>query len=95
MLQFHQFLLQIWQAMYGTMVCAFKTRDSEKGINAPNLRVQFSDSIDPSLVLSQTEAVIQGSELFTHAEFRDFVSSMADADDTWKFWNQLRLPNQT
>ncbi len=71
----HQFLLQAWQAIFRSMIIAFKMQSD-----------QFTDIVldeDTTIrnILNCTESVTK-----LQKEFQAYVSQMASRDDIWKFW---------
>jgi len=73
----HQFLLQLWQAMYRAMLVAFTTYNE-----IPEFTLD--EDVNIRNVLKISEALLKDSG--TEQQLGNYLSSMSKTDDTWRFW---------
>ena len=68
---------KIWQATFRAMIAAFET--SKPNFKLPTGLLNEDTTIRNILNSTQLLVKVQG-------DFKTFLSTMAKADDTWKFW---------
>lgn len=76
----HQFLLQVWQALFRVMVAAFKTAHPECQLHD----IISDEDTTVRNILNSAEFLLKESG--TQQKFKAYLSALAEADDTWKFW---------
>lgn len=76
----HQFLLQVWQAMYRALITVFNAANPDIPEVVPDKDSTLRD------ILKDTEFLVNDSG--RGQAFKAWVSAMSDADDTFKFWCQ-------
>ena len=75
----HQFLIQVWQALIRAMIKAFL--ETNHHLHLPDIEISEDDSI--CNLLNHAEFLLKDSGFA--CSFKEFVFSMSDADDVWKF----------
>ena len=86
----HNFLLQVWEAIYREMLKAYCSQETTCTTNI---------IADAKCILSSgiTELMKRIGELITDAEmeskFKEFIKQQSSRDETWKFWTQFVLNN--
>ena len=73
----NQFFLQVWQAMYLSMISAFLTNTHD----LPTVTLHYNND------LSVEESMLEDSKM--QERFVSFALTMASRDNTWKFWYQF------
>ena len=70
----HNFLLQVWQAIFRSMIITFKQLPS----------ATLDEEVTIRNVLNSTEPLTALQE-----EFKTYLIAMASTDDTWSFWKEF------
>ena len=70
----HNFLLQVWQAIFRSMIITFKQLPS----------ATLDEEVTIRNVLNSTEPLTALQE-----EFKTYLTAMASTDDTWSFWKEF------
>ena len=79
----HQFLLQVWQAMFRALIASF----NHSHPNFPEVSTVFNEDCTIHTILRDTEFLIKDSG--RAKAFKTWLSTMSASDDTIKFWNQF------
>jgi hypothetical protein len=90
----HQFILEVWEAMYQAMVSAFITSQTCTVTDMPTLLCHAFDNLserDDTFSVAFNKMLLQLSDITTatYAEFKKFVALMANDDDIWRYWIQF------
>ncbi len=99
----HQFILEAWEAIYRAMLAKFLEEHSSDTHTA-NTTDQLQDLVMESLEATPVQSgsdfrktfnrklvQVNAVESISYTEFHQFLKSMADQDDTWRFWVQFIL----
>ena len=83
----HEFILQVWEALYREMFHAFlQTNDKERVVE--DVKCLLTTSVEQNRTahecIERIEALIHETEM--HTDFKIFIERMSEVDDTWKFW---------
>ncbi len=73
----HNFLLQVWQAIYRVMLDGFSESKIDQGTMPYIQQVSIDATTDPLLILNITELIPEGHEEVDYVQFRGYVSEMA------------------
>ena len=79
----HQFLIQVWQALFRAMIKAFL--ETNHHLHLPDIEISEDDSL--CNLLNHAEFLLRDSGF--SCSFKEFDFSMSDADDVWKFWQRF------
>ena len=80
----HRFLLQVWQAMYRSMIHNFLQENSQ----LLTIAATFVHNTDTISSVQLLEAIRVST---SHTDFIVFLKTMSTRDSTWKFWSQFVL----
>ena len=80
----HRFLLQVWQAMYRSMIHSFLQENSQ----LLTIAATFVHNTDTISSVQLLEAIRVST---SHTDFIVFLKTMSTRDSTWKFWSQFVL----
>ena len=84
----HNFLLQVWEALYRELMRAFFVRHQNQNLIVQCiLSAAVAENKPSNEVLQRTLALLEDTESFS--EFHQFITQQSDIDDTWKFWTQF------
>lgn len=87
----HSFLLQVWEALYIKMICAFIKVHPQFTTLQTSIQDVFSHSLcsentSVDLLFAMQELIIDASAL---DEFHSFIATQAKSDDTWQLWSNF------
>ena len=90
----HSFLLQVWEAMFTEMICAFVSSNPQY----TNLQKSVQEEFDHATCEGNTspqDLLLAMQHLAKEAlaleEFNKFIAKQAEADDTWHLWSNFVL----
>ena len=89
----HQFLLEVWEAMYRAMISLFiRVEQGESNVMCDPLKV-VADKLMASKTSFNSETlhtiVSETQSLFSFDKFKAFIQHLARTDSTWMFWIQF------
>ena len=88
----HNFLLQVWEAIYREMLKAYHSQGTTCGRNIIAdaqciLSSGITESQSPKELMKRIEELITDDEMET--KFKEFIKQQSLQDDIWKFWSQF------
>ena len=89
----HNFLLQVWEALYREMFQAYCTTSVSTNISDVLaaarciLSTSISENHPPQQVMKKIRDLIEDTSV--HTNFLQFLEQQSKSDDTWKFWVQF------
>ena len=82
----HHFILEVWEAMYRSIIAVYETQQSESSKHEiVQLQNKFVQLLSDGKFKRLTQDIYINSTV-QQRNFTDFVQKMAQTDDTWKFW---------
>ena len=86
----HNFLLQVWEALYREMLRAYCTTSVATNISDVLtaarciLSTSISENHSPQQVMKRIRGLIEDTSV--HTNFMQFLEQQSESDETWKFW---------
>ena len=86
----HNFLLQVWEALYREMLQAYCTTSVVSNISDVLaaarciLSTSISENQSPQQVMKRITGLIEDTSM--HTNFLQFLEQQSECDETWKFW---------
>ena len=83
----HNFILQVWEALYTTMLITF-IKSQDKQIILDDISQLIQSSIEQKLTSMELISKVDDmtSRMGLKDEFFQFIKTQGDTDNTWKFW---------
>ena len=89
----HNFLLQVWEALYREMFQAYCSTSVSTNISDMLaatrciLSTSITENHPPQQVMKRIRGLIEDTSV--HTNFLQFLEQQSKSDDTWKFWVQF------
>jgi hypothetical protein len=86
----HNFLLQVWEAMYITMIKAFiNTHDKQALLEhiSQVILINLENNLSPIELINKVHEIV--IETNVNNQFVDFIKLQGGTDKTWKFWTDF------
>lgn len=83
----HEFIMQVWEALYREMFHAFLQKNGNETV-VRDVKCLLTAAVEqnhtPQQSMERIEALLH--ETYMHTGFKQFIEKMEGIDDTWKFW---------